>query len=104
MHSSTTDASKTSGQIHNAKGSVKETLGKTFNAPHLAQSGRQEQMAGKTEVNAARGQGYAQGTGDCVEGKKDQMVGSITNDRSQQAHGNLQHSKGEAQQNFNRHL
>lgn len=97
--------SKISGQFHEAKGSAKETLGNTFNASNMAQegkfshsvthkprmtfvvSGRAEHAAGEAEYNAARGKGYAQGTADRVTGKKDEVVGSLTNDRSQQHAG-----------------
>ncbi|KAG2008558.1 hypothetical protein CC2G_013979 [Coprinopsis cinerea AmutBmut pab1-1] len=96
--------SKTSGQYHSTKGSAKETLGNVFGSTNMQQKGKNEHAAGEAEYNAARAHGYAEGTQDRVLGKKDQVVGSATGDRSQQAHGDIRHGKGETQQDINRKL
>ncbi|KAJ2928243.1 hypothetical protein H1R20_g8858, partial [Candolleomyces eurysporus] len=96
------DPSKTSGQFHSTKGTVKESLGNVFGSTNLQQKGKTEHAAGETEYNAARAQGYAEGTGDRITGKKDQVVGAVTGDRSQEASGNLRQDKGEAKQDINR--
>ncbi|RXW17519.1 hypothetical protein EST38_g8330 [Candolleomyces aberdarensis] len=99
-----TDPSKTSGQFHSTKGTVKESLGNAVGSTNLQQKGKTEHAAGETEYNAARAKGYAEGTGDRVTGKKDQVVGAVTGDRSQEASGNLRQDKGEAKQEVNRSM
>jgi len=95
--------SKASGKFHETKGDLKETLGRTFGKPGMQQSGAQERAAGQAEYQAASGQGsYAQGTKDRLGGKKDQVLGSLTADRSQQTQGNERYAQGAAQQNWNR--
>ena len=65
-------------QVGNALG-----LGGTHN------SGQTERYEGRGEYDASRAQGYTQGAGDRVTGKKDSVVGSATGDHSQQHSGEL---------------
>lgn len=55
--------------------------------------GRVEHAEGTGEYNAARAEGYAEGTGDRIAGKKDSVVGAITGDRSQQHSGTWSQSR-----------
>ena len=57
---------------------------------------------GEGEYNAARAKGYAEGTADRITGKKDNIVGAVTGDSSQQAAGQARHDKGETQQEINK--
>ncbi|PPR06523.1 hypothetical protein CVT24_001442 [Panaeolus cyanescens] len=93
---------KTTGQFHSAKGTAVETIGNVTGATSWQQSGKEEHAAGEAEYNAAQAKGYAEGTKDRIGGKKDNIVGSITGDRSQEIQGNMRHDKGEAQQEINK--
>lgn len=83
---------------------MKESLGNTFNNHSLQQKGAAEHAAGEAEKSTARAQGYGEGAGDRVTGKKEQVVGAVTGDRSQEASGNLRQEKGNAKQDVNRKM
>jgi len=99
---STGEPNQTTGQFHSVKGTVVETIGNATGLQSWQQSGKEEHAAGEAEYNAARAKGYVEGTKDRVEGKKDSVVGAITGDKTQQTQGNLQHDKGQAQQELNK--
>ncbi|KAL1735011.1 hypothetical protein EV714DRAFT_280644 [Schizophyllum commune] len=96
------DPSKTSGQYHSTKGNVVEAIGNATGLESWQTSGKQEHAEGEGEYNAARAKGYAEGTADRISGKKDNIVGAVTGDSSQQAQGQARHGKGETQQEFNK--
>ncbi|KAJ6608680.1 hypothetical protein B0H10DRAFT_2067006 [Mycena sp. CBHHK59/15] len=102
--SSDSSPDKTTGQYHSTKGTIVETIGNLTGATTWQQSGKEEHAAGEAEYNAARAQGYVEGAADRVEGKKDSVVGAVIGDKSQQATGNAQHDKGQAQQEINKNI
>ena len=72
------------------KGSLKESLGRTFGASGMQRSGAQERVEGHAEFQAATGKGgYGQGTKNRIAGKKDKVLGSLTGNHAQQARGSF---------------
>lgn len=82
--------SKTAGAFHDAKGTVKEGLGRATGAHAMAAEGRQEKMVAKEQKGAAQTQGFAQGTHDHVQGQHQAMNGSIAGDRAHRTAGTFQ--------------
>ncbi|KAF6764138.1 hypothetical protein DFP72DRAFT_414867 [Ephemerocybe angulata] len=82
--------SKTSGAFHSTKAFSKKVL--------------LSMLQEKPRKSTARAQGYGEGAGDRVTGKKEQVVGAVTGDRSQEASGNLRQEKGNAKQDVNRKM
>ncbi|KAF7363573.1 putative Hmp1-mismatch base pair and cruciform DNA recognition protein [Mycena sanguinolenta] len=81
---STGEPNQTSGQFHSVKGTVVETIGNVTGLESWQTSGKEEHAA------------------DRIEGKKDSVLGAITGDKTQQMQGNIQHDKGQAQQEINK--
>ena len=52
-----------------------------------ASAGQTERHQGRGEYDASRAEGWTEGAGDRVTGKKGSVVGSVTGDRSQQHSG-----------------
>ncbi|KAJ3716661.1 hypothetical protein C8R42DRAFT_725103 [Lentinula raphanica] len=94
--------SKANGQYNSMMGTAKEFIGNTTGAESWTQAGKDQHAQGEAEYKAAQASGYVEGLSDRAEGKKDSIVGAFTGDKEQQTAGNLQHDKGQAQQEINK--
>ncbi|GFZ43375.1 hypothetical protein JCM24511_01095 [Saitozyma sp. JCM 24511] len=112
MSNDWSEPSKTNGQINSVLGQAKELVGSAIEAGYQAvggssepssftTTGKEQHAKGEAEIKAAEAKGYVEGLGDRISGKKDAVVGAVTGDKTQQAAGNLQHDKGEAQMKLN---
>ncbi|KAI9634489.1 uncharacterized protein MKK02DRAFT_38019 [Dioszegia hungarica] len=102
------EPSKANGQVNSMLGQAKELVGSGIEyatgskePSSWTTAGKEQHAKGEAEIKAAQAQGYVEGAGDRLEGKKDSIVGAITGDKAQQTKGNLQHDKGEAKMNVN---
>ncbi|RIA81148.1 hypothetical protein C1645_790415 [Glomus cerebriforme] len=93
--------SKITGQLHAAKGAVKETLGSILKNDSLEQSGANERRTGNREVEAAKSQNVAQGAAGQVKGNVKENVGYVTGNPQKEAEGRGENIKGQAQYNAN---
>jgi len=100
-NSNSSGPDKTTGQFHSVKGTVNETIGNVTGMKDWQRDGQAEHRSGEAEYDAARAKGYVEGMGDRISGKKDAVMGAFTNDKTQQAQGNIRHDKGQAQQDVN---
>ncbi|KAL1662721.1 hypothetical protein GGF50DRAFT_58414 [Schizophyllum commune] len=96
--------SKTSGQYHEKKGNLKKTIGRLLRLRGTEDRGRIEHAQGTGEYNAARAQGYAEGTGDRITGKKDSVVGATRGATTDLLSGEARENKGNWRQRFNRKI
>ncbi|KAK0220045.1 mismatched base pair and cruciform DNA recognition protein [Armillaria fumosa] len=98
--SSESNPSKSAGRYHSMKGNIVETVGKLTGSKGLQQSGAEERRGEDTEYNAARAQGYAEGSRDRAA-DYEEIIASLTRDKFQQAEGNARQEKGREQQELN---
>ncbi|KAF5369853.1 hypothetical protein D9758_001392 [Tetrapyrgos nigripes] len=93
---------KMTGQWHSTKGNVVEAIGNMTGLESWQRSGKEEHAAGEAEYKAAQVKGYAEGTKDRAGGYMQSVTGALTNDKEQQAKGNVRNEHGQAQQEVNR--
>ncbi|CAD6584727.1 MAG: hypothetical protein TREMPRED_003945 [Tremellales sp. Tagirdzhanova-0007] len=107
------EAEKRHQMVNSLVGSAKELVGSAIETAYQAvggsteasswtTAGQKQHAQGEAEITAAKAQGYVEGVGDRIEGKKDSVVGAVLGDKAQQTSGNLQHSKGAAQMDINK--
>ncbi|PPQ71457.1 hypothetical protein CVT24_011968 [Panaeolus cyanescens] len=100
--SNSNQPSKAAGTFHDAKGAVKEGLGRATGAHTMAAEGRQEKLSGKQQKDAAKTQGFVEGTHDRAQGHQQATHGALAGDQSHRTAGNLCNTKGHAEQQLNR--
>ena len=71
------------------KGTAAEMVGNTIGSEEWSKWGRDEHNAGEADREAARARDYADGAMDRLEGKKDSVLGALTDDKQQQVKGNF---------------
>ncbi|KAK0496094.1 mismatched base pair and cruciform DNA recognition protein [Armillaria luteobubalina] len=98
--SSDPNPSKSAGRYHSMKGNIVETAGKLTGSKSLQRSGAEERRGKDTEYNAVRAQGYAEGSRDRAA-DYEEIIASLTRDKSQQAEENPRQEKGQGQQELN---
>ncbi|KAK0529681.1 hypothetical protein OC834_003599 [Tilletia horrida] len=91
------EPSKVNGQINSALGSTKEAIGNLTGATSWTQAGQEQHAKGEAEIKAAQAKQYADGVSNQVQGKVDNVIGSITGDKTKQASGAAQEQAGKAQ-------
>ncbi|CAA7264320.1 unnamed protein product [Cyclocybe aegerita] len=96
------EPNKLNAQYHSVKGTTVEAVGNLTGATSWQQSGKEEHAAGEAEYKAAQAKEYVEGAVDRVAGKTDAIVGAVTGDRQKEISGNIQHDKGQAQQEINK--
>ncbi|KAH8917315.1 hypothetical protein BT69DRAFT_1248954 [Atractiella rhizophila] len=100
-NNSSNNPSKSNANWNSTVGSAKETFGNMTGASSWEQSGAEQRSRGDAEYKAAQAKGWTEGVGDRIGGKKDNVVGAVTGDKSQEMTGRAQHDKGKAEQHIN---
>jgi len=95
------EPSKTTGQLHAVKGSVKETLGSMLKNENLENTGANERRAGNREVEAVKTRNLAEGAGGRVKGTVKENVGYATGNPQMEAEGKGENIRGQAQYRAN---
>lgn len=91
-------------RLHNSAnstiGGIKQTVGNTVGNPELAAKGAAQKAHAETAQQAADAKTHAEGYGNQIKGRAQQVAGSVTNDHTLQAQGHANEAKGTAQRNI----
>ncbi|KAF9913533.1 hypothetical protein BX616_009906 [Lobosporangium transversale] len=76
-------------------GGAKQAIGETIGNPNLAASGAAQKTQADTAQAAAQAKTHAEGLGDQIKGRAQQVVGSATGDRELQTKGHANEFEGD---------
>ncbi|KAF9575675.1 hypothetical protein EC968_002238 [Mortierella alpina] len=93
---------KINNALHNAKGGIKESLGRGIGNEQMAAEGAAEKAQAQTRSNVNQAQQQARGAGDNLAGRAKATVGAATGNKSMEAEGHMQSASGDARRTFNK--
>ncbi|KAI1292435.1 hypothetical protein EDD11_008732 [Mortierella claussenii] len=97
MSNNVTD--RLSNTANSTIGGAKQTVGETIGSDNLAASGAQQKTKADAAQAAADAKTHAEGAGHKVQGKVQQVAGSLTGNTATEARGHANEARGDLERN-----